>query len=172
MMVQDFLRDYEGDFDFLVKAKGYYVSGFDMPTATIRGVLNCMRYDPGWAMLLPAPMNLPPSGPLPQSTPQLRSVNVRRPAFVILKTRFKKPYVMSTFVTAQVVHLLDNDKSEIRWLPHVEEYRTWLVGVCGRTIATSLARIMNADEVPSERRLCKGCQQRLYERTVEDVNAA
>jgi hypothetical protein len=161
-MVQDFLREYAGDFEFLIKAKGYYTAGFDMPTATIRGVLNCMRYDPAWAMLLPEPRNVPPTHlPVTQS---LRAVDVRRPAFVVLRTTFKKPYVMSTFTTAQVVHLLDNAKSELRWLPHVEEYRCWLLGICGTAVRTDLARMMDAEEVPTERRLCKGCQQRLYER--------
>jgi len=42
----DYLRQYEGEFAFLVDCKMRVASGWDLSVGMVRGVLNCMRNDP------------------------------------------------------------------------------------------------------------------------------
>ena len=156
--VNTFLHEYGGDFEFLVKAKMAYMAGVPLTTATYRGVLNCMRFDLNWARRLSPPRGLITSRPNP-----LRVVELQRPARVILKAQFKKPYIMSTYPTAQVVHLLDIKRSQLWWYPHIEEYHAVLYPYCGRIIGRGLEQMLEANEVPECRRLCKTCERRLYE---------
>lgn len=50
----DWVWNYPGDFEFLVTARELARVTDTLPIAVVRGVLNCMRADPGAARLLPA----------------------------------------------------------------------------------------------------------------------
>lgn len=57
--VYRYLRNYTGEFDFLVAAKLALEASDNLPIGVARGVLNCMRADPRVAHSLPAPMPVP-----------------------------------------------------------------------------------------------------------------
>lgn len=57
-LAEEYLENYEGEFDFLVDCKMRVASGRHLSTGMVRGVLNCMRVDPRLPYDLPEP--LPP----------------------------------------------------------------------------------------------------------------
>ena len=147
-----YLDAYQGDFEFLLDAKRIHYQGV-LATATIRGVLNCMRADPRWAGYLPiAPSCVSPG----LVTPRLRTVNLQRPARIKLNARFKMPYLMSTWPTAQVVHMLNRDRTELWWYPHVLEYRWVPAAYCGG-LRWRTNYLMMLHDIPADRRLCLRC---------------
>jgi len=86
----------------------------------------------------------------------LRPVNLKRPARITLRTRFKMPYVMSIWPTARLVHKLNASRSELWWYPHTGEYRWQVHAVCGG-FSTRPPHVRCVDHIPADRTLCIRC---------------
>jgi hypothetical protein len=159
----DYLTGYGGDFDFLLQARQYLLVQGTLPTGMARGVLNCMRIDPKWAGTLPAPMarallsQTLQSLIQPESTRRLYVVNPNRPRRIELKTTFNKPYVMSPWKTAYLVHLLDQRDSRLWYHPHTGTYECLLQGWCNISYGQRRNLIM-VDHIPEGRRECNRCR--------------
>lgn len=54
-LVEEYLSNYTGEFDFLVDCKMRVAQGVSLTTGMVRGVLNCMRSDPRIRLQMPAP---------------------------------------------------------------------------------------------------------------------
>ena len=157
-----FLKAYRGDFEFLVRARNHLDDTGALPIATARGVLNCMRSDPMGAMLLPQtptgryPDDVPHSGPQPQN-----NGHKRRPSHIDLKSTWHVMYVLSTWPTAQVYHVLRPELSHIRWYPHQSQFGYDIQLWCGYPFGWSYSSkyIMTNDQ--RGRRICRGCERRM-----------
>lgn len=55
-MAEEYLKQYQGEFEFLIDCKMRLAQGTELSTGMIRGVLNCMRVDPRVKSQLPEPM--------------------------------------------------------------------------------------------------------------------
>jgi hypothetical protein len=144
----EFVYNYGGDFDFLVQARNYAQQHGRLSVTQARGVLNCMRSDyEGLHMLARRSNNLPRP---------LRIVEKQRPAYIDLPSTWHYDYYMSTYVTAQVVHILDRQRSCVRWYPHVSEFKLMLY-TCKPVYYPHYVML---HEVPTDRRLCRTCVKR------------
>lgn len=54
-LVEEYLNNYTGEFDFLVDCKMRVAQNVSLTTGMVRGVLNCMRSDPRIRLQMPAP---------------------------------------------------------------------------------------------------------------------
>lgn len=98
-----YLDEYTGDFEFLVKARRVLAQGGKLRTPVVRGILNCMRYDVD-VQDLPEPDELPtcsdkavdPDEFVGYVRPRhLQVVPDPRPT-VALRAEFKKSYLLNT----------------------------------------------------------------------------
>jgi hypothetical protein len=174
-----YLKRYQGDFIFLVRAKNYLEEHDDLPVATIRGVLNCMRADPTAAMLLPQTgsgryEDERPPGPAMFGTPWYDEVGRRepqrtRPAVVKLKTTWHVEYALSTHATAQVYHILRLERSYMEWLPHVRAMAYHLEVWCGYPLGWSLGSRYKLSNSTEGRRVCKLCHKKMLSRSQQQA---
>lgn len=169
-----YLRWYHGDFEFLVDAKRYEEANGHLPTPTSRAVLNCMRMDARYALVIgdvPEPSwyePTPPPAPVPR---RLRVVTERekiRYPFdlrVTWKRRFGVSPGTGYASRARVWHHLDVERSTIRYYPAVGEYQPRLRWLCGQRSTYVLD-----DDAPQDPLLdeCRGCARVICER--ERVN--
>jgi len=158
-----FLRQYQGDFQFLAEAKNHLEYYHDLPVPTARGVLNCMRVNPEGAMMLPQTGDGRYHDGIRHSGSNLFIPNghLRRPAHIDLKSTWHVQYVLSTWPTAQVFHVLRPELSYIRWYPHQDRFGYNIEVWCGYPIGWSYnsTYIMTNDK--RDRRICKGCDRRM-----------
>jgi hypothetical protein len=146
-----FARNYGGDFDFLVHAHTYAVEHGSLHTSMARGVLNCMRSDIQGLALLQERI-------IPRRARGLYIVEKPpRPAYINLPTTWHYDYVMSTWPSAEVVHVLNRDASHVRWFPHTGEFKFQL-WACKPLYAHHYAF---CHEIPADRRLCRACERRM-----------
>lgn len=145
-IAKDYLRDYTGDFKFLVDADALLLSTGTLPVPVARGVLNCMRVDPK------AQDRLPDVVKYHRSPPRLK-VAPYRPAYVHLKSRFKKTYLLSTAKNASVAHLIRQEWGGVIWFPHIEEYRFDVRLWCGKSLR---AGALHTDDTQG-RDICAQC---------------
>jgi len=159
--VKQYLGSYGGDFGFLVQARQYLAVQGTLPTSIIRGVLNCMRADPYWIGRMPVPTYAAPTSQL------LRPVDLRRPRRIELKATFNKPYVMSPWKTAYLVHILNQRESRLWWHPHTGTYECLLQGWCNLDYSRRRNLIM-VDNIPESREECTRCRTALqaYQATI------
>lgn len=151
--VKAYLGWYGGDFDFLIKARQYLAVQGTLPTGIIRGVLNCMRTDPSWIWRVPILST-------PATPPSLYQVDISRPRRIELKATFNKPYVMSPWKTAYLVHILYQRESRMWWHPHTGIYECLLQGWCNISYSQRRNLIM-VDTIPEGRRECTRCRAAL-----------
>jgi hypothetical protein len=144
-----FLREYEGEFRFLCDAKAGLLENGYLATPVVRGVLNCMR-----AQALATPPPRDPAAP-ERPKPVLFAVQIQRPAWVRLRTRWKRRFVMLTGRGAWLVHILDDRATELRWYPHTGEYQWFPIAVCGQILNTRSAKMVHG--VPTGRLICRRC---------------
>ena len=149
----EYLRNYGGDFDFLVRAKRSLEAIGSLPLATVRGVLNCMRGDPSAAMVLPQPQ-----------PPKLKVVEIQRPARVQLKATFHKPYLTSTWPTAYLAHRLDPERTKLWWYPHTASYSWEPFVLCGMYFGRK--PLLNTHYVPLGKKECQRCVDAAWVRDV------
>jgi hypothetical protein len=164
-----FLKAYRGDFEFLVRARNHLDDTGALPIATARGVLNCMRSDPMAAMLLPQTPtgryldDVPHSGSGDDFYHRRQAANghKRRPAHIDLPSKWHVMYVLSTWPTAQVYHVLRPELSHIRWYPHQSQFGYDIQLWCGYPFGWSYSSkyIMTNDQ--RGRRICRGCERRM-----------
>ncbi len=159
-VAHDYLLQYGGDFDYLVRARQYLVIQGSLPTSIARGVLNCMRSDPYWVGRIPAPRLENYFMSPPESPRRLYVVDTRRPQRIRLKATFNKPYVMSPWKTAYLVHLLDQRDSQLWYHPHTGTYEYLLQGWCNISYGQRRNLIMT-DTIPEGRRECDRCRRAL-----------
>lgn len=148
-----YVQSYQGDFEFLVRAKMFLHQNGTLPVATLRGVLNCMRSDPMGAMSLPQT----PTGRFAptESRLQQRAIEVVTTRPVTVRVQWKMKYILSNHKLAQVAHLLRPDTSELRWFPVSQDYRWYPRAWCTKIhYNTSLLEMTND---PRGRRLCVQC---------------
>lgn len=168
-----YLRWYQGDFEFLIDAKRFEETNGHLPQPTARAVLNCMRMDARYALVLggdvPEPSWYEPTPPPPPVPRRLRVVEepkeVRHPHD--LKVVWKKRYGISPGVGrgsgARVWHHLDTERSTIRYYPAVDEYQPRLRWLCGQRSTYVLD-----DDAPQNPLLdeCRSCRRVLCERSL------
>ncbi len=155
-----FAYNYGGDFDFLVHAHTYALEHGRLHTAMARGVLNCMRSDlQGLALLhrLIPVSNIPP---MPHRVRILHAVEKQRPAYIDLPSEWHYDYIMSLNKMAQVVHILDRQRSHVRWYPHMGTFEFDLY-ICKPIFRGQRYQMVYED--PEGRRLCPQCQKRTYD---------
>lgn len=170
-----YLRWYQGEFDFLVDAKRYEAACGNLPLATARGVLNCMRTDARYALVadgLPEPAESSPSFRRGATRParRLRAVTSaddlpeRRP--FALKTYWNARFYYSTHPKAELAHALRID-AQIWYYPtaHSDDsryaVRGGLRGVCLATYASGHERLSRT--LPAGRRFCRRCAEAIGE---------
>jgi hypothetical protein len=158
----DFLKAYLGDWDFLVRAKNHLAHHGELPVPTARAVLNSMRSNPEGAMLLPQTPTGRYEGDMRHREERPRD-RFKRPSHIDLPSVWHVKYVLSTWPTAQVYHVLRPEFSHIRWYPHTLQFGYEIVVVCGYPLGWSYnsTYIMTNDQMG--RRICKGCKRRLEE---------
>jgi hypothetical protein len=153
----EFLKLYRGDFDFLRGAQQDLAEGHPLAPGVIRGILNCMRADPDGSRLLPKS----PTGRFAavdysylqrRRQPKLRKVQLYRPAWIDVEATFKVSYYMSTAKTAYVAHLLDRERSIVRWYPHSGKLEVKARPVC----SSNVKGVMCAHN--DNRKICRQCQ--------------
>lgn len=153
---EEFLHLYKGDFEFLRNAKIYLDGAGYLPTAMARGVLNCMRTDPQGQELLRAIGEVFHLAPEPVR--EGRVIRLPRPPYIDLPCVWRYDYIMSLHKLASVVHILDKERSTIRYYPYTGEFRP-RIQVC--KYLYSLDKYRMIDHIPSDRALCRQCERRI-----------
>lgn len=162
-----YLRWYQGEFEFLVDAKRYEFMNGNLPLATARGVLNCMRVDVRYALVAdglpePAPYSVPEERP----KRKLRAVkdDTRWPFY--LKTYWNARYYYSTHKSAQVVHVIRPD-AQLKYYPEAQdvERRYWpwadLRSFCSASLSHNTVRLSRV--MPEGKRFCHRCAELIEE---------
>jgi len=158
-----FLRQYQGEFSFLVSAKNHLDQHGDLPVPTARGVLNAMRANPEGAMMLPQT----PTGRYEDdvghadSNVFIETNHVRRPAYVDMKTNWKVQYALSTWPTAEVFHVIRPELSTLRWYPHTEQFQYHIELWCSYPMGWGPGSRYVLTNDRRDRRICKGCNRRM-----------
>lgn len=144
----EYLEDYDGDFDYLLACRDLVISGQRLNVSLTRAVLNCMRQDPRAQHLLPEPR--PPQ----RRKPVLKLVEPRL-AVINVKVRWKKQYVLSTWRQAWLAHLIDTERSKLRYITSSNEFKFFVETLCGSRLSSRHAVM---DDNPRGRQICTGCQ--------------
>lgn len=167
-IAHQFLRRYQGDWEFLVQCKNHLEAHNHLPMPTVRAVLNAMRANPEGAMFLPQT----PTGRFsadgrvglgqPPMQTFLKAVPAR-PVYIVVNTTWKMPYLLSTHKIAQVYHVLRPEYCELRWYTQLGVFVPKLHVWCGKYIynATTGAYVMSYSE--QGRRICAGCRRVMME---------
>jgi len=174
-LAEGYLLDYTGEFDYLLGCRELVEGGERLPIPLARGVLNCMRLDPKGFQVLqdyvedftdahgktwrearnftaPEPLGPTPAQATIVRAPRLQIVR-SRPAYVPLKTRWKKTYVLSTWQRAKVAHLI-KQTSRIVWMPYTGKYVWDLKVWCGAGLREAHAFMTNDTQ---GREVCRRC---------------
>jgi len=168
----EFLKLYQGDWDFLVKAKNHLTRHGELPVPAARAVLNAMRSNPEGSMMLPAT----PTGRLEGDNPhavdldyyhrrQLANGHMTRPAHIDLPSKWHVQYALSTWPTAQVFHVLRPELSHIRWYPHTGKFGYDICLWCQYPLGWSWNSRYILTNDQQGRRICKGCDRKMQENT-------
>lgn len=130
-VVNEYLRDYHGDFDLLLSYQRRLALGFPLTVPMLRATLNCMRFD-ARVVNLPEPQAL-------ADVVDLATRRAPRPTFVPdapqrahwlpLRTTWRKTYGISSYVTARVVHRI-NPASHFLYATATGEFTCRLSWLC------------------------------------------
>ncbi len=112
-----YLRQYNGNFQFLNEARNMLLRGEQMHYATIRGVLNSMLADPT-VVNMPEPVLNPFNAGGPFDPPKGLDLNfhpgppvLRRPTTIKVPARWRFLYGISNHTQALAVHVVDPERS-------------------------------------------------------------
>lgn len=175
----DYVRNYRGEFDYLIAARDLCNATGTLTVAVARGVLNCMRSDPRVAASLQPPVQWPDLRPSYTSWKRNLAIvededdddeeeensdliaqaadYVRKRPFA-LNVKWKKMILSSIHASAQKYHYLDPIRSEVRYYPAVQEYITRVYAECGWRPSGNAYELL--DTPPECRRECKQCIER------------
>jgi hypothetical protein len=146
-LAEDYAFNYQGDFSPVVNAKALLQADDQLPIGVARMVLNTMRCDARVANTMPSPTPAPPR----RIEPKLPKLKIRYP--FDLATHWKCKYYYSVHPRAQVVHLLNTERSRIRYWPMSQQYKVSTWAVCGAVIHV----LEMSNEYPEGRRMCRTC---------------
>ncbi len=167
-----YLRWYQGEFQFLVDAKHYLDANGNLPLATTRGVLNCMRSDARYALVagpFPEPLlsPLPPLDRLPvfDERPRRHRLRVVKPEPRLpfpLKTHWNARLMYSSHKTASVVHALRLG-TPLWYYPEHRNFDTRgvLRSICSTNYTRHTLRL--ARRMPEGKRFCRRCAEAISE---------
>lgn len=181
-----YAREYIGDWEVMIAARDLALATGGLPIPVARMVLNVARCDARWSESLPSPQRhsftgafpAPDGAESPEDTdddvpvaPRATERPRRRLRVVEDKPRYRLPYDLNTTwkrrygisgrkvgVQKRVWHLLDPERSRIRYFPHpeaVDRYHTTIYWVCG---SSSIVPLLLADP-PDDLPMCKSCQR-------------
>jgi hypothetical protein len=126
-LAEAYLRDYSGDFSYLLEAKRNVLHNFRLHDSVIKGVLNCMLGDPT-VVDMPQPGNyrfdasqhigprtsmddyVDNDWPRPPAPPPL-------PKVIGLKTRWRMTHGVINSKQARAIHMVDTEWSGARYSP-------------------------------------------------------
>ena len=162
-----YLRWYQGEFDFLTDAKRYEAANGNLPVATARGVLNCMRSDARYALVadgLPEPRASYADGdPHAPYGRKLRVVREPERYPFALYTHWNARLYYSAHKGAVVVHALRLD-AELWFYPKAEtkiQLRGGMRALCSQNFSRATERL--AREMPEGKRFCHRCAEHIAE---------
>lgn len=181
----EYVRDYHGEFDFLVTARELERVTGTLPIAVARGVLNCMRVDPRVAGSLPTPQH--PSmqssdlgvsfreamgqvGDAAQAVnevlarPRLKLVPPPRPYQVRLRSTIKAPLMWSSYNDPTnlptKVHDIDHHRSYCVLKTETGELLLHAQARCGYLAIDGKATIGWLEDAEG-RVMCKSCERQV-----------
>lgn len=161
-----YLRWYQGEFEFLVDAKRYEAANGNLPLPTARGVLNCMRQDTRYGMVVP---DLPEPSQLTMADADALFTKKRRLRVVAEEEKRRYPFALKTYWNARlyysghkgavVVHALRLD-AELWFYPnyhsgHPIQLHSGMRGLCSQNFSKHTERL--AREMPEGKRFCHRC---------------
>lgn len=130
----NWLREYQGDFEFLRDARVALLRANSLPIGVVRGVLNCMWGDARAFHLLP----ITPTHRVdrPQTFPRPRShLRVVEPPFKFaVRGKVHGDVWYSTHVQAKWAHQIDHARSEFVYWRHPHQISVRLFSVCGKDL--------------------------------------
>lgn len=169
-LATQYAKEYQGEFDPLVKAHVWAIENGTLSIPTARMVLNCMRHDLNVAATLPDPYGLGGIAP-PAKRAHLVAVPEYRPP-VPLNTEFKYGYLVSTkplFPShpVRICHILNHSRSGVQ----VDNGRVVvrLKAWCGWQVDNRRDELA-AQTVPSQpegSRACRSCDKLLLKAGME-----
>ena len=152
VIAETYATNYPGDFAPMVEAREFLFLNGHLTVTLARTVLNCMRSDATAAHLLPQRER-------PERPARLQLVRENQPplrkAVITLRTTWHKRYVLSTHKLAVLAHILDKERSQMRFFPYTGNYQAYIYALCG---ARTRPDIMSDDLMG--RRECARCAQR------------
>lgn len=173
-----YTRDYHGEFEPMLAAKALLLTGSELPTAVVRMVLNVMRADPHVSASLPTLVSVPDvfkqsvAQAIASATPKKKRKKSKKQAIVppqpkprrvivSLRARWKAPFIAATMKNATAYHLLNPDRSEIRFHTRDERFEPFIYTWCNQRLSTGVPLM----QAPPGRHECRQCRETkvLYE---------
>jgi len=179
---KEFLLNYHGSYEFLRRAKTQMLRTHTLPVGTVRGVVNCMRNQPGALHGQPLPGTPMALKPQLEMTPRISEI--RRAAFVEANIKrwkhqfmwkpFPKGWASSPKPKQPVFHVIEPTRSVGRWydvpevMRHLHKYDRKLVMIPIAACGYTFQEWKSGNRGPDDGRLCLTCAKRTY--ALESVN--
>jgi len=152
-IAEEYCFNYTGSFDFVQGCRDLVAGGGSLNVSLARAVLNCMRVDPTVQSKLPEQKPLVQVDPF-ERRPRLQIAN--RPAYYVLRAKFKMTFVLSRAKNATAAHLLRPEKTELWWYPYTSTYSLRRSTWCGALRHSDHAEMTNDSE---GRHICLQCMR-------------
>lgn len=173
-VVKEYLQCYRGNVSFLVNAKEFLQVQGNLPATTILHVLRCIAMKPDWADRIRCTMVMPIPQFKENPPAPFRGPRYVPPPRILLKATFNMPYLVSTWKTAYLCHLLNNSLCHLYYYPATKEYvpvfDTWCKLGFGRREHLTLVSEVPQGRLECRRLECRRCRKAL-DKYVEETLA-